>query len=168
MGRIRSTGRQTGRKSFSCVATSMKTSIIFCPAYSMIYNPCGAKRKRCRALDSCFGLISPHQQSILHPYLQAPRVYKVEQWRCTCGYEMRFIPTRLCHCYALIRHPSIHGLEPRLCPTPAGQRPVRAETRIQKADMMGWATAMKPASTHTLLAHHMIDNPCGAYYVEVF
>ena len=30
---------------------------------------------------------------------------------------MRFIPTRLCHCYALIRHPSIHGLEPRKRPT---------------------------------------------------
>ena len=73
--------------------------------------------------------------------------------------KIRFIPTRLCHCYALIRHPSIHDLEPRLRPTPAGQRPVRAETRIQKADMMGWAAA---ASTHTLPAHHMINNPCGA------
>ena len=62
--------------------------------------------------------------------LQAPRVYKAEQWRCTCGYEMRFIPTRICHCYALIRHPSIRGLEQRLRPTPAGTRPVRAETRI--------------------------------------
>ena len=62
--------------------------------------------------------------------LQAPRVYKAEQWRCTCGYEMRFIPTRLCHCYALIRHPSIRGLEQRLRPTPAGTRPVRAETRF--------------------------------------
>ena len=79
-----------------------------------------------------FGLISPHQHTILHPYLQASRLYKAEQWRCNCGYEMRFTPTRLCHCYALIRHPSIHGLEPRLRPTPAGQRPVRAETRIQK------------------------------------
>ena len=65
--------------------------------------------------QSCFGLISPHQQSILHPYLQAPRVYKAEQWHCTCGYEMRFIPTRLFDCYAL--RPSINGLEPRLRPT---------------------------------------------------
>ena len=98
----------------------------------MINNPCGAKRKRAELWT---GVSVPHQQSILHPYLQAPRVYKAEQWRCTCGYEPRCIPTRLCHCYALIRHPSIHGLEPRLHPTPAGQRPVRAETRIQKADM---------------------------------
>ena len=75
-------------------------------------------REKGRALDSCFGLISHHQQSIPHPYLQAPRVYKAEQWRCTCCYEMRFMPTRLCHCYALIHHPSIHGLEPRLRPTP--------------------------------------------------
>ena len=120
------------------------------------------QEKKGRALDSCFGLISPHQQSILHPYLQAPRVYKGQQWRCNCYYEMRFIPTRLCHCYALIHHPSIHGLEPRLHPTPAGQRPVRAETSIQKADMMGWAAAMKPASTHTLPVHHLINNPCGA------
>ena len=28
----------------------------------MIDNPCGATRKRHRTLESCFGLISPHQQ----------------------------------------------------------------------------------------------------------
>ena len=67
-------------------------------------NPCGANRKSCRALDSCFGLLGEH--IYCDPYL---RVFKAEQWRCTCGYEMRFIPTRLCHCYALVRHPSIHG-----------------------------------------------------------
>ena len=31
---------------------------------TMINKACGARRKRPRALDSCFGLISPHQQSI--------------------------------------------------------------------------------------------------------
>ena len=41
--------------------------------HAMTDNPCGAKRKRCRALDSCFRLISPHQQSIPHPYLHALR-----------------------------------------------------------------------------------------------
>ena len=51
------------------------------------------QEKKGRALDSCFGLISPHQQSILHPYLQAPRVYKGQQWRCNCGYEMSFTCT---------------------------------------------------------------------------
>ena len=29
------------------------------------------QEKKGRALESCFGLISPHQQSILHPYLDA-------------------------------------------------------------------------------------------------
>ena len=43
----------------------------------MMNNPCGARRKRFGALDSCFGLVSPHQQSIPFPYLQAPRVIKL-------------------------------------------------------------------------------------------
>ena len=42
----------------------------------MIEKPCGARRKMSRALDSCFGLVCPHQQSIPFPYLQAPRVIK--------------------------------------------------------------------------------------------
>ena len=42
----------------------------------MMNNPCGARRKMSGALDSCFGLVSPHQQSIPFPYLQAPRVIK--------------------------------------------------------------------------------------------
>ena len=33
--------------------------------------PRGAMRKRSGALDSCFGLVSPHQQSIPFPYLKA-------------------------------------------------------------------------------------------------
>ena len=37
---------------------------------NMIDKPCGARRKRSGALDSCFGLVSPHQQSIPFPYLQ--------------------------------------------------------------------------------------------------
>ena len=41
-----------------------------------VNKPCGARRKRSGALDSCFGLVSPHQQSIPYPYLQAPRVIK--------------------------------------------------------------------------------------------
>ena len=44
---------------------------------NMMKNPCGARRKRFGALDSCFGLVSPHQQSIPFPYLQAPRVIKL-------------------------------------------------------------------------------------------
>ena len=42
----------------------------------MMNNPCGARRKRFGALDSYFGLVSPHQQSIPFPYLQAPRVIR--------------------------------------------------------------------------------------------
>ena len=42
----------------------------------MIDKPCGARWKRLGLglglLDSCFGLISPHQQSTPFPYLQAP------------------------------------------------------------------------------------------------
>ena len=48
-----------------------------CIGQHMMKNPCGARRKRFGALDSCFGLVSPHQQSILFPYLQAPRVIKL-------------------------------------------------------------------------------------------
>ena len=46
-------------------------------SHSMMKNPCGARRKRFGALDSCFGLVIPHQQSIPFPYLQAPRVIKL-------------------------------------------------------------------------------------------
>ena len=40
----------------------------------MIEKPRGARRK---GPDSCFRLVSPHQQSIPFPYLQAPQVIKV-------------------------------------------------------------------------------------------
>ena len=53
------------------------------------------REKRCRALDSCFGLLSPHQQSIPQLLSLASRVYKGRVERSTCGFElMRFIPTR--------------------------------------------------------------------------
>ena len=64
-----------------------------------------AREKICRALDSCFGLVGPHQQSIpqlLSPASLSPatRVYKGYHEHRTCGSElMRFIPTRLCHRY---------------------------------------------------------------------
>ena len=38
--------------------------------------PCDAKRKRCGALDSCFRLVGPHQQSIPQLLSLASRVYK--------------------------------------------------------------------------------------------
>ena len=49
--------------------------------YSILYSacnnrPCDAKRKKMGALDSCFGLVSPHQQSILQLLSLASRVYK--------------------------------------------------------------------------------------------
>ena len=34
------------------------------------------REKRCRALDSCFGLVGPHQQSIPQLLSLASRVYK--------------------------------------------------------------------------------------------
>ena len=80
------------------------------------------------ALDSCFGLVGPHQQSIPQLLSLASRVYKGYQERSTCGSElMRFIPTRLCHWYVLTI-PYIRGLEPRPLPTPAGQGQYRAKT----------------------------------------
>ena len=73
------------RKSLaSCITPLDSCSNRFCgvkfncsSGLSMIKKPRGARRKRSRALDSCFGLVSPHQQSILFPYLKAPRVIKV-------------------------------------------------------------------------------------------
>ena len=50
--------------------------------------PCDAKRKRCGALESCFGLVGPHQQSILQLFSLASRVYKGYQERSTCGSEL--------------------------------------------------------------------------------
>ena len=44
--------------------------------FHMMDKPRGARIKGFGALESCFGLVSPHQQSILFPYLQAPRVIK--------------------------------------------------------------------------------------------
>ena len=38
--------------------------------------PCDAKRKKMGALDSCFGLVGPHQQRIPQLLSLAPRVYK--------------------------------------------------------------------------------------------
>ena len=61
-------------------SAALCTSIIIIVLSSctlMMNNPCGAMRKRFGALDSCFGLVSPHQQSIPFPYLQAPRVIKL-------------------------------------------------------------------------------------------
>ena len=47
-------------------------------------------------MDSCFGLVSPHQQSIPQLLSLASRVYKGYQECSTCGSElMRFIPTPL-------------------------------------------------------------------------
>ena len=61
------------------------------------------REKRCGALDSCFGLVGPHQQSILQLLSLAPRVYKGYQEHSTCGSElMRFIP---CHWYVLLTMP---------------------------------------------------------------
>ena len=90
----------------------LPTRAVLNDAICMIDNP------RAELWTAVSGLLALAEHTA--PYLQAPRVYKTEQWRCTCGYEMRFIPTRLCHCYALISHPSIRGLEQRLRPTPAG------------------------------------------------
>ena len=40
-----------------------------------VINRCNKPFDECRALDNCFGLISPHQQSIPHsPIIKAPRV----------------------------------------------------------------------------------------------
>ena len=55
---------------------SWRTEGRYEPVGRMMNNPCGARRKRSGALDSCFGLVSHHQQSIPPPYLQAPRVIK--------------------------------------------------------------------------------------------
>ena len=53
-----------------------------CSMWSACNNrPCDAKRKRCGALESCFGLLALISKA----------------YRNTCGFElMRFIPTRLC------------------------------------------------------------------------
>ena len=50
-----------------------------------VNKPCGARRKSSGALDSCFGLVSPHQQSIPYPYLQAPRVYACVHGHIFCS-----------------------------------------------------------------------------------
>ena len=66
------------------------------------------REKRWGALDSCFGLVSPHQQSIPQLLSLASRVYKGKVECSTCGFElMRFIPTRLCSGAALacMHHP---------------------------------------------------------------
>ena len=60
-----------------------------------------ATEKRCGSLDSCFGLVGPHQQSIPQVLSLASQVYKE---RSTCGFElMRFIPTRRCQYRAKTR-----------------------------------------------------------------
>ena len=74
------------------------------------------REKRWGALDSCFWLVGPHQQSIPQLLSLASRGY---QEHSTCGSELiRFIPTRVCHWYVLL---TIRDLEPRPLPTPAGQ-----------------------------------------------
>ena len=58
------------------------------------------REKRCGALDSCFRLVGPHQQSIPQLLSLASPVYKGWHERSTCGSElMRFIPTRHCSGY---------------------------------------------------------------------
>ena len=42
------------------------------------------REKRCGALDSCFGLVGPHQQSIQQLLSLASRVYKGYQERSIC------------------------------------------------------------------------------------
>ena len=59
-----------------------------------------AKRKKMGALDSCFGLVGPHQQSIPQLLSLASRVYKGKVERSTCGFEL--IPTKLCSGAALV------------------------------------------------------------------
>ena len=102
------------------------------------------RKKMMGALDSCFGLVGPHQQSIPQLLSLASRVYKGQEERSTCGSElMRFVPTRLCQ--------------------------YRAKTRIQNTDIVDWAAAMKPASTHILPVHTRVtiyhvmprDKRCG-------
>ena len=64
------------------------------------------REKRCGALDSCFGLVGPHQQGIPQLLSLASRVYKGKVERSTCGFElMRFIPTRLCSCTVYMKRP---------------------------------------------------------------
>ena len=56
----------------------------------MIEKPRSARRKGSGALDSCFGLVSPHQP---FPYLRAPRVIKVHS---SGQYGATYNNTRYC------------------------------------------------------------------------
>ena len=61
------------------------------------------REKRCGALDSCFGLVGPHQQSIPQLLSLASRVYKGKVELSTCGFElMRFTCT--VHSYINVEH----------------------------------------------------------------
>ena len=80
--------------SFGVCALEVHTYI---HTYMKVLDHVMPREKISGALDSCFGLVGPHQQSISQLLSLASRVYKGYQERSTC--------TVYCVCiYALVKH----------------------------------------------------------------
>ena len=116
--------------------------------------------KECGALDSCFGLVSLHQQNILHsPIDETPQVKEA------VSDPVLVVLNDIDHYLArplwnlLIRHPSMRGSEPKLLSTHTVQRPVHKPKSVFRMHAHGVGRQCLP-----FCFKHWLYTRCSMFY----